>query len=251
MKLTRTLSADLLNAVVNHPQVRPWLGSPDVPFIDVSPLVCDPANVALVTDHGGFIFHAQGDGVYEVHTQFVPEGRGRDAAQAMWEARRYMFVETDCVELVTKVPDGNRGADSLSRLAGFEERFRREGVWQAPEGTVGVSYRSLGIQAWSRLDDVAADEGAAFHEELEGVKAANGSARPVHPDDPAHDAAAGAASLMIKAGNAMKGVAFYNRWARLAGYQTIELLSLYPVVVDLRDAVVEVRKGRMEVLLCR
>jgi hypothetical protein len=56
---------------------------------------------------------------------------------------------------------------------------------------------------------------------------------------------------MIRAGNAEKGVEFYNRWARFAGYALIFAVSLQPVVIDVVDAVVGLGPEGMEVLLCR
>lgn len=56
---------------------------------------------------------------------------------------------------------------------------------------------------------------------------------------------------MIRAGQVAKGVQFYNRWASLAGYQSIAVLSVTPTILDVRDAVIEVRGGQMEVLQCR
>jgi hypothetical protein len=46
-------------------------------------------------------------------------------------------------------------------------------------------------------------------------------------------------------------VRFYNIWASCSGYATITLVRQHPAIIDLLDAVVEVRAGSMEVLLCR
>ena len=78
---------------------------------------------------------------------------------------------------------------------------------------------------------------------------------PEHPDDPVHDMAAGAALLMIERGQPAKGVAFYNRWARLAGYSEIRLVSDSPVTIDMSEdgivCVLGLGSRGMEMLLCQ
>mgnify|MGYP001578648080 FL=1 len=60
----------------------------------------------------------------------------------------------------------------------------------------------------------------------------------------------GATVAMLRSGNARKAVVFYNAWARFAEYATVELLREQPIVLDVRDAVIEVRATEGEVLRC-
>lgn len=248
--LRRTMDARKLNEVANHPEVRAWLGG-GAGAIDLSDLVSNPANVAFEGAHGGFIAHKQGDGVYEVHSLFVPEGRGEFVMEAAREAQRFMFCATDCTELRTKCPDGNAAALGLCRAGGFQHLFRREKCWPANGEMVGASYHSLNIQRWISRDDQVAEVGHWFHEKLTEAKLSDGSDRPVHDDDEAHDRYVGASVLMIKSGNPRKAVWSYNRWAVFAGYAPIKLLSDAPVIIDVVDAVVAPRGDDMEILLCR
>ena len=83
-----SLSRDIptINAVINHPAVRPHVGAPDAGYLDVSPIVADPENLFPMGEHGGFALIHTGPGEREVHTFITPEGRGRwalDAAQEM------------------------------------------------------------------------------------------------------------------------------------------------------------------------
>ena len=57
-----------------------------------------------------FLVVAVGSGFYEVHSLFLPEGRGREALRASREATDVMFTATDCLELRTTVPHRNRSA---------------------------------------------------------------------------------------------------------------------------------------------
>lgn len=248
--IKRTMDAAFLNVVVNHPDVRPWVGGSGP--LDVSSIIQDPNNVALVTETGGFILTKQDQHRYELHTQFLPEGRGPAMLDAAREGLRYMFAATDCLEIVTKVAASNRPAALLARHVGFDPIFTRDAAWPEPGGSLSaVTYYCLTFDRWRARDLEIAGRGHWFHEQLETAKQAAASELPIHPDDEAHDRAVGAAVLMALAGNATKAVWTYNRWAALAGYVPISLLSKMPPVIDLVDAVVEIRDGEMEVLTCR
>jgi hypothetical protein len=244
--LHRTMSADLLNEVANNEAVRPFVGGAG--FVDVGAVVANPQNVALINEHGGFIFVRDEATRFELHTLFLPEGRGAGVLPAFEEAARFVFASTDCLEITTKVPASNKAADLMARRAGFAPIFTRSAIW--PDGS-DVTYYSLTLDTWRARDPELVVEGYNFHVMLEEAKAAAGSALKTHPDDDAHDRAVGAAVLMALAGNAGKAVWIYNRWARLAGYQTIEQVSVAPVLIDVRDAIVGVAGDTMEVVLCR
>lgn len=239
----RTFDAAALNAIANHPDVFPWLGS-DAP-VDVTSVLDNAENYALVSDGGGFLLKQHEFGVYEVHSLFLPEARHLTVA-AMRSGMHFMFEHTDCVRLVTEVPLNNQPAANLAKAGGFVEMFRRQ---DAPRGP--TSYQILDIDMWIQSSDALHSAGQLFHDQLEQAKGATGSTLPVHADDPAHDRAVGAAFGMIRAGNVHKGIGTYNRWARLAGYAPIHALTTQPVVIDIVDAIVALNDGEMEILLCR
>lgn len=244
--IRRTMNAAFLTEVANHPEVRPWLGAPDIPVLDLTPLVGNPENIAIETKGGGWILQAMAPGVYEIHSLFLPEGRGKPFMAGAREMLRYVFTATDATEILTKCPDDNGGARMAASLVGFRERFRRDDAW-APG--VGISYQAFTIDDWFIRDAEALRAGRLFHETLERAKATSGSELPVHAEDPAHDKAAGGAVLMAWRGNTAKGVAFYNRWASFAGYATVSMVG--PGIVDVRDGIVELQGGEVTVLLCR
>lgn len=227
------------DAIANHPSVRPHVGGEGP--LSLSEVIGRDDILPLATDHGGFIFACIFPARWELHTMVLPEGRGRATLTAFAEAKRRVFTSTDAVEIITKAADTNRPAQFMARRAGFRVTFRR----------ADVEHYTLGLDDWIASDDALPDEGHAFHETLEAAKRAAGSELPVHEDDEAHDRAVGAASLMFKAGRHLKAVWTYNRWASFAGYQQIELASQEPPVMDVRDALVTVRGGRMEVVQCR
>jgi hypothetical protein len=235
--IRRTMDAAFLNGVANHPDVRPWLEGPVGP-LDLSPLLDDARNHALVNDCGGFVYLFQEPGLYEVHSLLLPEGRAGSSAAAM-DGLRHMFTRTDCVEVQTRVPEANKAALGLTRAMGFARLFDRP----------GNGYWSLTLDRWRARDPELAAHGERFHVMLEIAKAATGSTLPTHDDDEAHDRAAGASLLMAEAGQVAKAVRTYNRWARFAGYQSIEMRS--DSVIDARDALLGVSGGIVEVLKCQ
>jgi hypothetical protein len=246
--LRRTFDPAMLNVVVNHPEVRPWVAPGHEPM-DVSAMVANPANFALVTDGGGFVLECQEPGIYQVHSQFLPDHR-RHTRQAMREGFDYMFTRTDCERITTQVPDNKPAAAALAAKAGFKPMFRRE---EAPLGP--TAYMGLTVEEWAQGNADLEADGAWFHDRCAAVLKDVRPDQPEHPADPAHDRAVGAAVRMIRAGNTVKGVNFYNRWARLAGYSPIRPLSLVPTVLDLSEPglafIVEIKDGDMEILQCQ
>lgn len=246
----RTMDPRRLNEVANHPDVRPWIGG-EKP-IDLADLAKDPRNFLLEAQHGGWIFARHEPGTYELHTLFLPQGRGKACLQAWRAAERWIWSSTDAREIVTRVPRHNAGAAFAARLCGFKERFTRERAFKTPAGELeAVSYQARAIDDWWPRDAAALEAGVVFHAQLEVAKVLADSGLGDHPEDQAHDRAAGAACLMMAAGNPRKAAWFYNRWAALAGYAPITLLSEAPLVVDVgAGVVVQVQEGRMEVVRC-
>lgn len=236
------------NTIANHPDVRPFIG-PGEAEVDLSGIVEFPLNALLATDHGGFAFVKHEPGRYELHTIFGPRGRGQSVLTAFEEAARWMFTRTDCLEIVTKTAATNRPAAWMARLAGFRPIFVRQAAsWDGSD----VTFYVLTLDEWLQRDTAIEAEGHRFHQLLVDAKREAGSELPIHPDDAAHDRAAGAAALMARLGHAAKGVWIYTRWAKLAGYRDIELLSDGEApMIDVRDAIITVRNGEIEVVECR
>lgn len=244
----RTFSPGFLEEIANHPAIRPTLGGEGP--VELAAAMANPSNYCFTNEEGGFVgLQLQSGGtVIECHTIFKVGSRPRGVIEFMLQCQEYLFTRTYCTEIVTKVPDDNKGAHHLAHIGGFQEIFRRENGWK--DG-VGVSYRSLTLDRWLKACSTAREAGKAFHSLLEDAKRAKGSTLPVHVDEEIHDRWVGAAMLMAMRGNVAKGINLYNSWAVFAGYRPAKLVSELPVVVDVGDAVVGERDGKMEVLLCR
>lgn len=243
----RTMDATFLNSVANHPEVRPWLGG--VGPIDLSPLLADPTNVGMQYEYGGFVGHKLESGIYECHSMFLPEGRGEFAHAAMVAGLRYLFTKTDCMEVVTKAPDGNKAAFGAARAMGFATAFHLDKGWVDDKGErAGVTMMKLLFSKWVEKDPEVESFGRWFHERLEEL---TDNKIPVHYDEPAHNRAVGASVMMFRAGNPIKAVTTYNQWAKFAQFPGIKMLAINPVILDMDQVIVELTTDDMEVLKCR
>lgn len=248
-RMSRTMDASFLNLVANHPEVRPYLGGDGV--LDLQDVVGNASNLAAVTAEGGFVAVAQGFGVYEIHSMFLPE-HGTAAIRAMLAATDYVFACSDAIELVTKAPRENRPAAGLARLAGFHQVFTTAIRLSAMQPSVAADFFSLPMDVWAMRSKRTKAVGAWLHQVFEDVKRERHSTLGAHSDeDDAHLHAAGAAVLMAMNGLPRKAMEYYNRWALLTGYPPILLLREQPTVLDLDGVIVELRGQDVEVLACR
>lgn len=87
--LSRTFDAARVNAVINDPSVRPFVGDPDLGELDVSDAVGCEQNLALMGKHGGFFLTWSCPRIYEVHTFITKGGRGEWARKAAAETIAY------------------------------------------------------------------------------------------------------------------------------------------------------------------
>lgn len=209
--MKRSFDSTFINSVINHESVKEWAEIKGLG--DLSPIVDDARNVLLVNDYGGFVYIQHSPGTYEVHTQFLPEGRGVKALKAAIESVRYMFINTDCMRILSKARPDNTGACQLA------ERVLRQ------KGFNGVyNYYSLEYMEWVENDPSLKAAGDRFHE---CVKESTN-----HGDDDTHDYHAGGALLLCEASNALKAQQVYNYWAIASGYEPMTIDSLNPLIIS-------------------
>lgn len=238
--IERVFDAERINAVCNHPGVRPWLGG-GTGALDFTGILNDRRNVLLMVDGGGVLFHFQEPTIYEAHTQFVPEVRGSAALRATLDAIEWMFLNTDCLEILSKAPHDNPAAKRWAQLSGGKLRFVRHDCWDGAQGPCGIDFFGLTLEDWiERNATMLYSEGRRFHAALPD----NGT----HAEDSAHDCAVGTSLLMAQHGQLIKAVVLYNRWARFAGYSEIKLVSMEPPVIDLGTCSVKLVGDTLEVL---
>lgn len=249
--IRRHFTADSLNIVVNDPSVYPWVRGRMTGYLDLTPVIRDRNNILLMGEHGGMLFTQHQPGLYEIHTQVLPAGRGQWTIDMATACLQWMFTRTDAMELVSRVPKGNLGARALVRRmhGGFE--FRRDNGWTFNDQVVPADIYSWKVQDWMRWAPGMISRGEWFHKRLEKEYKKLNRRIPQHPDDDIHDQFVGAALEMVFAGNPHKGVILYNRWAVMAGYAPIKMVTDSPLVLDIADALLMFREDDFWVMTVR
>lgn len=239
--LERQKDAKRLNEIVNHPEVYEWVRGAATGPLDLSLAASNTDVVVLLGEHGGVLFHRLQPGIWEAHTQVLPEGRGAWAVLAVRACLHWLFTRTEAVEVLTKCPEGNDAAVGLARAIGGTREFTNQIGWIHKGDPVAADIYSLNIQTWMRAAPGLAERGKWFHSRLDSEFARHGVKELAHPDDPTHDRYVGAACEMFLGGQIDKAVIFYNRWAVMAGYVPIAITSRRPVEIDIGTATVAMR----------
>ena len=74
--IERQASADAVNRIINDPSIHPWVCGPDNRKLDLTQQILDGSYIALLGEHGGFLFWKLKDGIYDAHSAVLPDGRG-------------------------------------------------------------------------------------------------------------------------------------------------------------------------------
>lgn len=228
------------NRIVNHPEVHPWVCGAHKGPLDLTGLVQDPNAYALFGEHGGVVFQRQQQGLFEAHSQYTPAGRGEWAVQCSRQVLEWIFTHTEAVEVMTRCPEGNLGAKTLAKVLGMTKQFTAQRGWIMHGKEVPADVYSLTVQDWMRTAPGLVERGQWFHERLDAEFKRHGIADASHPEDPVHDRYVGAAIAMVFAGQVLKGVSLYNRFARYCGYKPIAIASMSPPTIYIGNAVLNV-----------
>lgn len=250
----RSFDTTEINEILNHPAVFECNRLPGVERFDVTQQVRNFANVLMMAKGGGILFIQIEPGIYEIHTNFLPEFRGKHAIEASLSAYRWMFTHTDCMVLLTRVPAFNEAAHKFCRIVGATLEFVRKNVWPTDNGDVDLSFYSLRYDDWVRKTPDLIKSGQRFHERLEQERVRLKHPTPLHRDEDAHNLHVGACAEMIYGGQPEKAVVVYNRWARFVGfnvYKPIGLISMVPLLIDISQAVLLIENNDFEVIQWR
>lgn len=207
--VARSNDVSRLNAVINHPSVHPWVSKTEQE-LDASDVIADRRNILLEAPHGFFLFHFHEPGTYEVHTQFLPEGRGKNAFISAKEAAHYMFTKTDCVEILTKVQVENVAAKKLTEAVGFTYLFTGS-EWRGKP----MNFFRLGIEDWIATAQGLVEKGKQFSERTPNRC----------KNDSVFHRYLGASLEMVTSGQVSKGICYYNRWAKFYGCESFEVMT--------------------------
>jgi hypothetical protein len=242
----RTFDAAAFNAIAKHPTVLPWLGFPqDVLVPDLRAVIEDARNFAFLTSDqcGGYFLVARGMGLYEAHSLALPQARGKAMLNLMRGGFRFMFCETDALEIVTRIPEPNKAADSWAKISGFSPLLTQKAAFPLMGERVDVELRTLHYADWVVRDRHNAALGELFH-----AKLSQAGAHADHADDPIHDAWVGATLSGAIAGNLRKAVELYNRYSGLMGYAPVQVVSVNPPLLNVGTALVQLSEGALDVV---
>lgn len=117
--LDRSYDAERINAVINDPDVRPYVGPADFGVIDLTDAIARPEHWFLMGEHGGFGLIWSAPHIHEIHTFILPSGRGKWATQAA-EAMIDFARKNGDTMLWTKIPPKLKNVGVYARLMGMK-----------------------------------------------------------------------------------------------------------------------------------
>ena len=251
VKVSRHFDADLINKIVNHPDVYQWVHGAVEGELDLSLLIQDHNHHLAMGSHGGILFHCQSPGLYEAHTQVLPDHRGEWAVDMTRAALRYAFSSTDAVEIFTRVPKGNLGARALVKNIGGVLEFRRRDGWVKDGVSIPADIYTMKVQDWVRTSPGLVERGKWFDTKLRQELSAHKVSLPLI-DEEDYFRYSGAAVEMMLGGQAHKAVVLYNRYAAMAGRPPISLLTSSSALVDIgQGIIIKPRYNDFWVVSCR
>lgn len=109
--------ASVANSIVNHPDVRPWMGY-DKGDLDMTAGL-SLMQVYRVGDAGVVAFEALGGGSYMVMPAFKPELWGGPVVASCRAIARRVFCETDAIRIYGAIDGANRRALRMAEAFGF------------------------------------------------------------------------------------------------------------------------------------
>jgi hypothetical protein len=126
--IVRATDAAFHNLIANHPEVKPTLGYNEG-YTDFTPALAYPDDYVLLSDGKGAaaIFEWSAPGVWQSHTMFLPESRGREGLKAAREMIDYMFAHGARM-LWGMTPEDNRAAHMFNRLIGAKSEGKGEDI---------------------------------------------------------------------------------------------------------------------------
>lgn len=251
----RDFDAAFMNRVINDGAVKPWLANSADGFLDMTPEVRDQRNILIVGDHGGTFYRPIQQGVYEVHTAVLPEGRGEWTRKMTAESLRLMFTCSDAYEVVTRVPKGHIAALAAAKAVGMKHEFTARSAVRFRDKITDLHVLGIRVQDWVSIADGLVQRGEWLHRRMTEEAERLGLKAETHDnDDESHNRYAGAAVEMVFGGQAAKGVLTYNRWVSLVRHmragvlQHVQLASMNPPVIRFDLGLMRFHDGDIEVI---
>lgn len=123
MIIKRTYDSDVIDSVLKHDEVRPYIiddstdGFIDYPIIDEIYYLAAYEDDEIV---GLFVLHPMNNNVLQGHTSVLPKYRGKKALEAIKSGIDWVFKNTEYDKIIGITPIYNKKAVAYSKKAGFE-----------------------------------------------------------------------------------------------------------------------------------
>lgn len=119
--IVRATTADVHNLIANHPDVKPTISYTE-DYADFTPLLDHPDDYVMLHDGEGAasIFEWSAPGVWQGHSMYLPERRGKAGIRSGKLMLEYMF-DHGARMIWGQTPLDNRPAQMFNRLLGFKE----------------------------------------------------------------------------------------------------------------------------------
>jgi hypothetical protein len=232
MMIERQINPEFVNQLINHPEVRPYVDDTEG-YIDVSSQIVNKDNYFLTGEFGGVAYIKIFPYIYEVHSFFLPEGRGQ------WGK----FTRTDAYELTTRIPNSHVAAKKAALSAGFQFYMSHEKACKFEGNIDDIDVYNITLSNWIIGSEHLENLGRVIHEMMHDAAEKLHIDTPPHGDLISHNKFVGAAYLMVCAGQIKKGVAVYNRFAMMARHRTIALVSENPPVIRFDIGLLHIKPG--------
>ena len=231
--VARATDAAQMNALINHPDIRPWVANMGDGELDLSATVECKSNYLIMGEHGGILFGCLLPGIYEAHTVVAPHARGRWTRGMIQSALHHMFTATDAYEITTRIPRGHPAAMAAALGAGMKMEFTIPDGAMFRGSVCDMHVLSFRIQDWVPGAPDLVERGQWFHLRLAQEARRLRIDDPMHENDDLHNRYTGLAVEMMFAQQPQKAVATYNRWAQMCRHRTVTLVSSNVVRFDI------------------
>jgi hypothetical protein len=117
---------ELVRSVLLHPDVYPWIsddGSPVAAESKMPEVLLGSDENFVLSPHSTvvMVFVRRNRIEYEIHTNIIPEGRGRKSFPRVASTLDWMLDYTPCRKFTTSVPTFNRAANWYARKFGMTQ----------------------------------------------------------------------------------------------------------------------------------
>ncbi len=122
-------TAHVVNFLINHPSIQPWVCGNLKGFLDAKPLVNNTDNYFFTEEMGGCGLIKLSPHRWELHSFVLPSARGRWVKDNFERVKEWMFKNTPCTEIVTLCPLNNKMSIGAARMCKFSKCGTIEQAW--------------------------------------------------------------------------------------------------------------------------